>query len=234
MNDEDTIKSIEFSLGYTFRNPSLLMTALTHASYKNESKDEVEDNERLEFLGDAVIGAVVANALYLQFPAASEGELTRTKATVVSAVVLAEVARNLHLGDHIRAGKGALEGDRINATSKVLAALFEAVVGAIFLDGGFDCAREFVLHQLYPYFLQAVVPNELTDAKSALQEFCFKRFHRPPAYRVISQDGPPHAPRFTVEVIVPDGHIYQGFGRSKKEAEQAAAKLAIQEADKLL
>jgi ribonuclease-3 len=224
--------ALEAALGHAFRDRSLLVAALTHASFRNESRDDVADNERLEFLGDAIVGTVIAAAAFERFPGATEGELTRVKAAVVAGPSLAEQARILDLGSHLRLGRGAAVADRASGIPSVLADTFEAVVGAVYLDGGFEAARAFVLRRLGAALDAAAAPGAMEDAKSILQVDCLKRDHEAPRYEVTCHAGPPHAPRFTVVVTLPDGRTFEGTGRTKKDAEQSAAAEAVRSLDR--
>ncbi|NOZ01595.1 MAG: ribonuclease III [Deltaproteobacteria bacterium] len=190
MNQSESYETLENAMGYRFRNRDLLQTALTHSSYCNESKEPVEDNERLEFLGDAVVNLVIASEAYALESKWDEGRLTRLKALVVCGSTLAERGRALGLGSMLRLGKGAAREDRIGNTPGVLGDAFEAVTGAVFLDGGFDRAREFVLSQLKPVLLECHERGRMTDAKSALQAWCLKVSHKTPDYQVQSTDRP--------------------------------------------
>jgi ribonuclease III len=218
----------EQTTGYTFRDPSLLDAALTHASFTNESKDPLPDNERLEFLGDAVVSTAVAAMAFRLFPEAREGDMTRLKAAVVSEPALAERARALRLGECLRLGRGAALGDKVASMPSVLCNAFEALVGAIYLDGGFEAARAFVEEQLEPMLVRARDEGRASDAKSSLQVLCLKAAHAVPHYAVLAASGPSHAPAFTVQVTLFDGRAFTGTGRSKKEAEQAAAAAALE------
>lgn len=228
MNDERSrLQDFQDAVGIAFRDPSLLLAALTHASFCNEARDPTPDNERLEFLGDAVLNTVVAAAAFERFPSAREGDLTRMKAVVVSEPSLAERARDLRLGDALRLGKGAAMGDRVSDMPSVLADAFEALVGAIYLDGGFEAARAFVLAQLGPLLDRAAAEGANTDPKSALQVRCLKEARTVPRYEIVALAGPSHAPSFTARVLLPDGTTFTGQGRCKKDAEQAAAEAAL-------
>jgi ribonuclease-3 len=218
---------VEEVTGYSFRDRSLLVAALTHASFCNEAKDPTPDNERLEFLGDAIVNAVVAASAFRRFPDAREGDLTRLKAAVVSEPALAERARELGLGDCLRLGKGAAHGDQVGNMPSVLSDAFEALVGAIFMDGGFEAARQFVQAQLDPLLDRAASDRDTTDAKSALQVRCLKSSKVVPRYTTLGHSGPAHSPCFTVQVALTGGRTFTGTGRSKKEAEQAAAHEAL-------
>lgn len=214
--------------GYTFKRPELLELALTHASYRNEHTDVPGDNERLEFLGDSVIHAIVAHMVYEACPEATEGFLTRLKARLVCTDALAQCARALSLGDMLRVGRGANCCDQVGHRETVLESCFEAVVGAVYLDGGFDAAYEMVSVLLGPV-MQALVqrPDRLKDPKTLLQEKCLAKYHEVPEYRVVGGTGPSHRPKFTVEVALPDGSRYQGQGRSRRAAEMEAARQAL-------
>lgn len=223
MND---LSSLERAISYHFRQPHVLLSAITHPSFTNEVPDTVEHNERLEFLGDAVIGAVVSLMLYEQYPAMREGDLTRMKSALVNEAALAEQARRLGLGPFLRLGRGVVNGGSEPPPS-MLCGAFEALVGAIFLDGGFDAARAFVSERFGAGIASAAQDLACLDPKSALQMACLKQSRTLPVYTVVSMDGPSHSPHFVVEVQLPDGSTFTGEGRSKKEAEQSAASLAL-------
>ncbi len=198
--------------------PELLREALTHASYANETG--YPSNERLEFLGDAVLSLAVTDILFRKFPEREEGELTRIRAVVVSQPVLAEVAQRLRLGKHLLLGKGAEEAGARERPS-VLASALEALFGAAFLVHGYGKVRDLV-EALFSEEI-ARYAQETPDYKSLLQELVQERFGSLPEYRVVAEEGPEHKKVFTVEVSA-GGHSALGRGRSKKEAEQAAAK----------
>lgn len=218
---------VETTSGYRFTSRPLLEQELTHASFCNESKDPCLDNERLEFLGDAVVSTVVAAVAYELFPDATEGELTRLKAAVVSEPALAERGLALRLGECLRLGRGAAMGDRVAHMPSVLANAFEALAGAIYLDGGFEAGRAFVLSQLQPLLVRARAEGRGSDPKSSLQVLCLRTSHAVPRYSVVSSTGPSHHPHFVVQVTLFDDRTFTGSGRSKKEAEQAAALAAM-------
>lgn len=227
--DNESLAELEVTLGLRFRDPSLLHTALTHPSYRNEGHPDLEHNERLELLGDAVVNLVVAAALYQRLPRADEGQLTRARARAVSRESLAAVARRLELGTFLRLGKGARNRDLAAGHDRVLCAVFEAIVGAIFLDAGFDAASAFVLRHLEPLLSGPEGPSEEKDSKTSLQEVIQAMFQCPPRYRVVSRAGPAHAPEFEIELSLPDGRTWRGRGGSKREAERNAASLALRE-----
>lgn len=228
MNRTEALDSLQESIGYVFQDGSLLETALTHRSYCNENKNAMEDNERLEFLGDAVVNLAIAASAYRIEPEWDEGRLTRLKALVVCGTALGLRGRALGLGHLLRLGKGAAREDRVGDTSSVLSDVFEALVGAIFQDGGFEPAQRFVLEQLEPYLQECHDRGRMTDPKSALQAICLKKARSTPDYGITSREGPAHDPQFEVRVTLPDGSSYEGTGRSRKEAEQAAALTALE------
>ena len=218
------MKNLEERLGYQFQNRTLLENALTHSSYANEHRDAgMPSNERLEFLGDSVLGMVVADHLYREHPQMPEGELTRTRAAMVCEDSLVEVARALDLGRCLRLGKGEDAGGGRERPS-ILADATEAVIAAIYLDGGIAQARR-VIRAL-------ILGNEeelsaSRDYKTALQELIQKESGSKLTYRLVAETGPDHAKRFTMEVELNGTTVGAGEGRTKKAAEQAAARAAI-------
>lgn len=218
---------LEQRLGYRFGRRSLLETALTHRSHSYEQAADIDDYERLEFLGDAVLGFVVAEWLYRQDEQSAEGVLSRRRQSVVSAPVLKEVASRLQLGRAMRLGVGEEQtGGRTKPA--LLADLYEAVLGAIYLDGGMEPAAAFVLRTLDPA-LQRVreISETIDDSKTRLQERIQARLQRTPSYRIVSSSGPAHAPVFEVEVYLENEVLGHGAGTSRKRAEQKAAKDAL-------
>jgi ribonuclease-3 len=216
------------SLGITFNNISLLEQALVHSSYVNENPGLAPtSNERLEFLGDAVLGLVVAERLYQDFPQFTEGQMTRLRATLVRRETLARMAQAIGLGDHLYLGKGEeTSGGRQKPVN--LAGAIEAVIGAIFLDQGLARARDFTLGLLEADLQKAVTRGDIIDYKSELQELIQAREQQTPTYHVIESTGPEHDKRFTVEVRVGDVLLGLGSGRSKKAAESEAARAALE------
>jgi ribonuclease-3 len=212
-------------LGYTFADTGLLLDALTHRSFKNERPDlAATDNERLEFLGDAVIGLLVASLLYLQFPDADEGELTRRRADLVSEKGLSEAAEAIALGDAMRLGKGEQKsGGR--SKPRLLASALEALVGAVYSDGGADAAFA-VARRIFEPRLHTSAPGH-RDAKSRAQEWAQANLGGTPVYRLVGTDGPDHEREFTVAIELHEEEVAKGAGRSKIEAEQAAASAAL-------
>jgi|LFRM01.1.fsa_nt_gb ribonuclease-3 len=215
------------NLGHTFNNPSLLRLALTHTSFANETHDETYgDNERLELLGDAVLSLIITEELYQRLEDAPEGHLARLRSAIVCEPSLACAARRLGLGQVLLLGKGeAKSGGRHR--SSTLCDAFEAVVGALYLDGGLDVARKFVLTSVAKEIGRVVAGDALVDPKTQLQELVQAKQQATPMYRLVKTEGPDHNKTFTVEVYWQDQVWGTGRGRSKKAAEQAAAKEAL-------
>lgn len=211
-------------VGHAFSDPSGLDAALTHPSYAFEHPGTT-GYERLEFLGDAVLGFIVSDELYRLLPDAPEGELTRRKHHAVSGDTLAHVAACVGLGDLIRFGRGAeAAGDRLRTS--VLENAFEAVIGALYLDAGLSITRDFVVRSLEAQYAAEAVPEP--DPKSALQHHSQELLQGLPDYRVVDTAGPPHARTFTAEVTVGGAVVGTGSGRSKQAAEKAAALDALE------
>jgi ribonuclease-3 len=229
--DADGLRDLEAVLGYAFRDPRKLLQALTHSSRIAErtAEDAPGDNEKLEFLGDAVLELVVSEELVRTFPDWSEGHLSKSRARLVNAVSLSSVALRLGLGQYLRLGRGEEKtGGRMKPA--LLADAYEAVVAAIYLDGGLDAARGFVLRSLVD---GAFGPEAETlgrpDHKSALQELLQSRGVAPGSYHTVEEAGPDHQKTFRVEVRIVGQVVASGTGRTKKEAEQAAAVAALQQ-----
>ncbi len=215
-------------LGYNFRDPKLLLEALTHSSYAHERPQAAaQDNERLEFLGDAVLGLAAARYLVQTLPMAEEGELSRMRAVLVREEWLAAAARMISLGDFLRLGRGE---DRSGGRRKssILSGATEALIGAVFRDGGWRSAYRVSLKFFREPLLAEEVLRQAADAKTHLQELCQERFHLTPSYRLVSQAGPSHHPRFRVEALLGKKVLAEGEGLNKKEAEQAAAAAALE------
>lgn len=220
------IKDLETVMGYRFRNISLLQNALTHSSYANERyRNSLMSNERLEFLGDSILGMVVAEHLYRSFPDRPEGELTRMRADMVCETALAAVADRLQLGQHVLLGHGeARFGGRTR--NSILADAVESVIAACYLDGGMSVAETFIRN-----FVLCNVPAERlhnTDYKTALQELVQQKKDQVLRYELIAESGPDHDKQFTVSVSLNGTVVGTGSGRSKKRAEQDAARTAIE------
>lgn len=219
------MKTLEDKLGYHFRDPSLLENALTHSSYANERHlGSLNSNERLEFLGDSVLGMVVADNLYHTFPNLPEGDLTRLRANLVCEGSLAMVARRLNLGSYLRLGKGEAACGGADRPS-IIADAVEAVLAAVYLDGGIAQARRIVQHFILDNISQ--VQEASRDHKTYLQEVIQRKSGQVLSYHLIGSSGPDHNKVFTMEVRLNGSPIGSGSGHSKKEAEQMAARDAI-------
>ena len=221
------MKELEKKLNYTFRDPALLSEALSHSSYANEHRAaHLNSNERLEFLGDSVLGFVTAEFLFVQHPDLPEGDLTRIRAALVCEQSLYEVARKLELGKYLKLGRGEEAGGGRERTS-ILADATEAVFAAVYLDGGIGAASQLIHRVLLDVEKEEVVEERRRDYKTALQELVQRTPGRTITYQLVEETGPDHCRVFVMEVSV-DGQVSgRGEGRSKKEAEQAAAKTAL-------
>jgi ribonuclease III len=218
---------LEQTLGHRFRERPLLIASLMHRSYYagSESNAVLRSNERMEFLGDSVLSLVVNDYLYHRYPDKTEGELTKMKSVVVSKQVLAHLAKQIDLGSFVLVSDNAQRAG-VNIMDSVLSDTLEAVFGAVFIDGGFDAARRCVI-KLLPANLGEVVDNEVSvNYKSLLQEYIQALHKVPPRYRVHSTTGPDHDKQFLVEVVVKGNILGQGAGKTKKNAEQEAAREA--------
>jgi len=224
---DEATEALCSALGYSFADTSLLLDALTHRSFKNENPEDLSsDNERLEFLGDAVVNLVAASLLYVQFPDAKEGELTRRRADLVSERGLAEAAKAIGLGAAMRLGKGE-EKSGGREKPRLLSSALEACIGAIFSDGGADAAFA-AARRIFEPRLHTAAPGH-RDAKSRAQEWAQANLGGTPSYRILSSEGPDHEREFTVALELNDEQVATGVGRSKVEAEQAAAAAALGE-----
>ena len=221
------MKELEKKLNYTFRDPALLSEALSHSSYANEHRAaHLNSNERLEFLGDSVLGFVTAEFLFVQHPDLPEGDLTRIRAALVCEQSLYEVARKLELGKYLKLGRGEEAGGGRERTS-ILADATEAVFAAVYLDGGIGAASQLIHRVLLDAEKEEAVEERRRDYKTALQELVQRTPGRTITYQLVEETGPDHCRVFVMEVSV-DGQVSgRGEGRSKKEAEQAAAKAAL-------
>lgn len=213
-------------LGLTFKNLDLLVEALTHRSYLNEHKAAGPHNERLEFLGDAVLELVATAFLFKRFPNKPEGDLTAFRAAMVNTVSLAESAKALGMSDMMLLSKGEAR-DTGRAREIILANAFEAVIGALYLDQGYDASEAFIARTLYPKIDSIIEKRTYQDAKSQFQEAAQDKKSVTPHYKTLSEDGPDHDKKFTVGVFLHEEEIAEGIGKSKQEAEQDAAKNAL-------
>ena len=222
------MRALEDALGYHFKNTALLREALRHSSYANEHRgEESVSNERLEFLGDSVLGLICAKYLFREYRGLPEGELTKLRAAIVCESSLYEFAKEIDLGSRLLLGKGERAGGGAKRPS-VLADATEAVLAAIYLDGGLEPAEGFIL----PFIrekAEAIVKNRGTmDYKTTLQEIVQKNHEETLSYRLKSETGPDHDKRFVMEVLINSNVLAEGEGHSKKMAEQAAAKAALE------
>jgi len=214
---------LEQLLGHIFRTPDLLVEALTHRSYLNEHREYTgSHNERLEFLGDAVLELVATDFLFKKFPAKPEGDLTSYRAALVNTVSLAESAHALGVGDYLLLSKGEAK-DTGRARDVILADAFEAIIGAIYLDAGYTAAEVFIQKNLCVKIDSIIAKRSYQDAKSQFQEMAQEKKGTTPAYETLFEIGPDHAKVFTVGVFIGDKEIARGEGVSKQEAEQKAA-----------
>lgn len=220
-------EKIEQEIGYVFHDKSLLRLAFTHTSYANERReDRLAQNERLEFLGDAALELSISRYIYLRYPEMPEGELSKLRSSVVCESTLAAHARTLHFGEYLLLGKGE-EHTGGRDRDSMLADAFEAVIGAILLDGGQEAADAYVLRLLEDEVIHRRECFRKMDGKSALQEYIQKTSKVPLSYAILEERGPDHNKVFVAEVRHMDQSLGRGEGRSKKEAEQAAALAAL-------
>ncbi|NIQ00263.1 MAG: ribonuclease III [Nitrospinaceae bacterium] len=218
---------LQKQIGYTFRNSQLLDKALTHKSYVNESTFPLKDNERLEFLGDSVLDLIISEFMVRTYPDFLEGTLSKIRASVVNESCLAQMARDIELGQYLRLGKGE-ESSGGREKSSLLANAYEAMAGAVFLDSNLKTAQEIFLPVLKSQIENYFETSGFQDFKSDLQEYTQTRFGCTPQYTIVGETGPDHAKSFEVTVKVQDEIRGAGKGKSKKEAEQAAARAALE------
>ncbi len=215
------------TIGFPFTNPDLLVEAFTHRSYLNEHREYAGNhNERLEFLGDAVLELAVTDFLFKKFPASAEGELTNYRAALVNTVSLAESAQTLGINGYLLLSKGESK-DTGRARDVILADTFEAIIGAIYLDQGFAHAEAFIAKNLYNKIDDVIAKRAYQDAKSRFQELAQEKRGITPGYKTLGEVGPDHARTFTIGVFLAEEEIAQGEGQSKQEAEQSAASAAL-------
>ncbi|NCS98576.1 ribonuclease III [Candidatus Parcubacteria bacterium] len=215
---------IEEKIGVKFNDRNMLIQAFTHRSFLNENKDkELKHNERLEFLGDAVLELVTTDYLFRTFPDRHEGDLTSFRAALVNTQSISDAATNLGFNDYLRLSKGESK-DVGRARSYILANTFESVIGAIYIDQGYDAAAKFIAETLLPSIDQIIKEGTWIDAKSKLQEVVQEKHSLTPSYETIKEEGPDHDKNFTVAVYFGDKEIDTGSGKSKQEAEQDVAR----------
>lgn len=228
MNDSTRLDELQDIVGVTFNDASLLQQALVHGSYLHENPDfSIPSNERLEFLGDSVLGFIIAEKLYNDFPDLAEGGMTKLRAALVRKEMLAGLASAMGLGDYLYMGCGE-EGSGGRSKQSILASALESLIGAIHTDQGLGACRSFVLRLFDSEMGDAIDERLAVDYKSALQETVQARHRTAPTYRIIKAVGPDHAKEFTVEVSVNGTVIGSGSGSSKRQAEREAARVALQ------
>ena len=214
-----------------FNNKALFENAFTHRSYLNETKEKITSNERLEFLGDSILSFIVSTYLYQTYPHYDEGVLTNLRSQLVNTKSLAAIAKELDFGKYLLLSKGE-EESKGRQNESLLANCFEAYIGALFLDQGIEEVRDFLSLTLFPQ-VEGYVTNRLfKDPKSLLQEFVQAQKQNSPSYKVLHEEGPPHAKVFTVGVFVGTNKLGEGVGKSKQEAQESAAKLALEKLHK--
>jgi len=219
---ENHLIELQKKIGYCVNSIELLNTALTHSSYANENKSRFQHNERLEFLGDSILSLIVSEYLFQTFPDVSEGNLTKNRAIVVSERSLVNMAESIDLGKYILLGKGE-EGTGGRKRASILADAFESLIAAVYLDGGLERARDFVLKYIVNAIEQGFNGKGFRDYKTELQEILQKRSDMEIDYRIVEEFGPDHDKAFIAKVFFGREPIGTGFGKSKKEAEQQAA-----------
>ena len=222
--DKETARRIERIVGHTFSNGELLERAFTHSSAVD---DRLLSNERLEFLGDAILAAVICQTLFKRFPDYLEGELTKMKSMLVSRGTCAEVAKQLSLQKFLKVGKGMASSRALSGS--LAASLMEAVIAAVYLDSGFDAARDFILRAFGRVIDQADAQQARGNYKSLLQQHAQERFNTTPVYILLDEKGPDHNKCFESEVVIAEHHFPSAWGTNKKEAEQKAALNALVE-----
>jgi ribonuclease-3 len=229
--DDPQHKNVEdfaASINVQFNDIGLLRTAFTHRSYVNEHRGEqIQHNERLEFLGDAVLELVVTRFLFEKYPDNTEGELTAYRAALVNTITISDAAAKLEMNNYLRLSRGEAR-DTGKARQYILANTFEAVIGALYLDQGYDAAKDFIANHIFPLADEVVSKRLWQDSKSRFQEEAQEHVSVTPSYAILSEAGPDHDKRFTVGVFLREELIAEGEGRSKQEAEQMAAAAALE------
>lgn len=224
---EDTVSELESKIGYTFSQKETIKTAVTHSSYANERKaQKLKYNERTEFLGDSVLSLVISEYLFSRYPDLPEGELTVTRAKIVCESSLARCSSDINLGKYLLLGKGE-EATGGRKKISVLSDAFEALIGALYIDGGFNTARDFILKQMEHIIKSCVSGKLFYDFKTQLQELVQQKGEQNIVYRIVREEGPDHNKTFVTEVLVNQVVLGLGEGHSKKESEQNAAKDAL-------
>lgn len=222
------LSKFEEMSGIKFKDKSLLKQAFTHRSYLNENRDlKIGHNERLEFLGDAVLELIVTEYLYAKYPNSNEGDLTAYRSSLVNAVTLSEAARKISVNDFLLLSKGEAK-DIGKARQYILANTMESIIGAIYLDQGYEMAKSFIGANIFPLIDKIVADKSWIDAKSLFQEKAQEYYNETPLYKTIKETGPDHDKYFTVAVYAGNELIAEAGGKSKQEAEQAAARKALE------
>lgn len=214
-----------------FHNQKLYQQAFIHRSYLNEAKEPLESNERLEFLGDSILSFVVSEHLYNTYPQFDEGILTNLRSLVVNTKSLAKTARTLHFGDHLMLSRGE-EDSKGRENESILANTFEAVIGALFMDQGIDAVKTFLHTVLIPDIEMFVQKKVFKDPKSLLQEHVQSKKQNSPIYKVLNEEGPAHAKKFTIGVFIENVLMGEGTGKSKQEGEERSAEQALEKIGK--
>jgi ribonuclease-3 len=222
IHEAEILEECQKAIGYQFRQPELLRAALTHAS---GADTRLASNERLEFLGDSVLGLVTCEQLFLRFPEYQEGDLTKIKSVVVSRRTCAQISRVLNLGDFLFLGKGMNVHAAVPAS--LLADVYESLVAAIYLDGGLEAARNFIIIHLGPEIDRVVEESHGGNFKSLLQQVSQREFSATPQYQLLDEKGPDHSKCFKIAAVIGQQHYAAAWGRNKKEAEQKAAMNAL-------
>lgn len=226
-NENPNLEDLETAIGFNFKNKNLLKEALTHRSYLNENPGwPLSHNERLEYLGDAVLELVVSEALFKKFPKAPEGQMTVLRAALVNYQMLGTVAAGFHLDDYIFMSRGE-RGDISKAREVILANAIESLIGAIYLDGGLEVVEQFAERCILTYLPEILATKSYKDSKSELQEIIQEKLKVTPTYGVLEESGPAHQRTFRIGVYFGDELIAEGTGASKQEAEVEAAKEAL-------
>lgn len=232
MNEQKQLKQFQELIGVHFLDPNILRRALTHRSFVNETDEEMRDNERLEFLGDAILDFVVADMLFRRFVDVSEGELTQLRAALVRTDSLALLASEIQLGEYLLIGRGEENSGGRTRTNNLCRG-YEALIGAIYMDRGLEAVRDFALPPLNA-LLEYVLENDLhKDARSMLQERSQAELRYTPVYRLVDANGPDHEKEFLIQVLIGEIVIGEGTGTSKRSAAQSAARIALKQVEEL-
>jgi ribonuclease-3 len=222
--EADKLQQIESLLGYHFNNPELIDAALTHSS---QADDRLESNERMEFLGDSVLSLVMCQSLYERFPSYLEGDMTKLKSSLVSRKTCSEISARLNILEFFRVGKGT---DRSRAmTGSIAAGMLEAIIAAIYLDGGLDAARTFILSVFEEYLVEADACDHQDNFKSMLQQYCQRTMNATPTYELLDEKGPDHNKCFEIGVVIQHKRYPSAWSITKKDAEQRAAQKTLVE-----